>query len=335
MLGGRGHFGGLVARSLAREARFEVLVPERATLEIGTADFARNLAALRPQAVVHAAGPFIPGDHSVARACIEAGAHCVDLADSRGFVCEAGELDALARSAGVLVVSGASSVPGLSSAVVDRYARDFAHLAAIDMGIASSSRLPGVGTVRSVLGYAGRPIAGGRRGWTGLRRHRFRHGPLTCWLCDCDVPDLELFARRYPGLRSVRFSAGTEVALLQWGLRAFAGLAAMGLVRDPAGWAPLMHRAGRAFERFGQGRSAMFVTLHGFDRQGVALARHWELHADGHRGVEVPTLAAVALVRKLADGSLAERGSMPCLGLLSLDEWQAGMDPACMRMAVD
>jgi hypothetical protein len=46
----------------------------------------------------------------------------VDLADGRDFVCGIDVLDPQAKAAGVLLLSGASSVPALSSAVVDALA---------------------------------------------------------------------------------------------------------------------------------------------------------------------------------------------------------------------
>lgn len=53
----------------------------------------------------------------MARACIALGCHYVNLADARAFVAGIDALDADARSGNVLVVSGASSVPCLTSAV--------------------------------------------------------------------------------------------------------------------------------------------------------------------------------------------------------------------------
>ena len=67
--------------------------------------------------LINATGPYQEQDYSLARACIAAGVHYLDLADARAFVTGIGVLDAEARSAGVLAVSGASTVPGLSGAV--------------------------------------------------------------------------------------------------------------------------------------------------------------------------------------------------------------------------
>ena len=77
------------------------------------ADFAEQLAVLRINLVIHSAGPFQAQHYHVARAAIACGAHYVDLADSRAFVSGILELDQTARAAGVVVLSGASSVPAI------------------------------------------------------------------------------------------------------------------------------------------------------------------------------------------------------------------------------
>ena len=70
--------------------------------------------------VINASGPFQEQNYSLARSAIKAGSHYIDLADARNFVNGIGVLDGEAKSAGVLTVSGASSVPG---AVVRRRLR--------------------------------------------------------------------------------------------------------------------------------------------------------------------------------------------------------------------
>ncbi|AXB77982.1 hypothetical protein TQ38_002700 [Novosphingobium sp. P6W] len=57
-------------------------------------------------------------DHAIPRACIAAGVHYIDIANSREFVCGIEALEAAAKDAGVVLLSGASSVPALSGAAV-------------------------------------------------------------------------------------------------------------------------------------------------------------------------------------------------------------------------
>ena len=346
VLGGYGHFGSVIARKLAGDAAFEVVVAgrnaeraERFAREIGVTgacldrdapEFARGLQRNAPELVISTAGPFQGQDYRVALAAIDAGAHYIDIADGREFVCGIVALDPKARAKGVLVASGASSVPALSAAVVDRLAPEFATLREIEAGISSSERTPGLATVRAVLGNCGRPIPQWRggtwsttHGWQGLRRHEFRGRPrMARWLCDCDVPDVSLFPARYSSVSSVRFGAGVELSIAHLGLWMLSGLRRLGLAPDLRPLAgPLMHAAG-ALRFMGSGRSAMFVRLRGTARDGREMTRDWELVAEGNDGMNVPCMAAVALARKLA-GGLAATGAMPCVGLVSLEEYLA------------
>lgn len=79
----------------------------------------------------------------MARAVVSAGANYIDLADGRDFEAGISELDESARERGVFVTSGASSLPALSSAVVDKYLHGFHRLDSIRHGIASGARSGG------------------------------------------------------------------------------------------------------------------------------------------------------------------------------------------------
>lgn len=124
-------------------------------------------------------------------------------------------LNVVASARGVLVVSGASSVPALSSAVVDHYAPSFRRIESIRIGIGSGARTPGPATIRGVFSYAGKPF---RRledghwttthGWLDLTRHEFPEPVGRRWLGSCDVPDLTLFPERHAPVKTVTFHAG-------------------------------------------------------------------------------------------------------------------------------
>jgi hypothetical protein len=347
VLGGYGNFGAIISRSVARIDGCEVIVAGRdprradAVLDVHAHDFAARLAALSPNLVISTAGPFQGEDYGVARAAIAAGSHYVDIADGRSFVCGIGALDGEARSRGVLVASGASSVPALSGAVVDRYAPEFAALSGIDVGISASSRIPGLATVGSVLTYCGKPFMQWRagawervHGWQGIRRHRFADPPLARWICDCDVPDLEIFPARYRGVRDMRFGAGVELSAVQLGLWSASWLVRARLLKSVVPLGPFLRRAGASLERLGSGRSAMFVRLSGTHAAGERMTRTWELRAEGDEGVRVPCMAAVALARKLAAGRALERGAMACVGLVTLDEYMAELTGVRVRAGV-
>ena len=346
ILGGYGNFGRLIARALAGEAGIRLVIAgrdevkaqtlarelgaEAARIDADDPQLAARLVAAGAKAVISTAGPFQGQDYRVAKAAIAARAHYIDIADGRDFVVGIEALDAEARAREVLVVAGASSVPALSSAVVDRYALDFKALDSIDIGICTSSRIPGTATVEAVLGYCGKPVprweggsASEGRGWQGLRRHRFRQADFARWICDCDVPDLTLFPRRYPGVRTVRFGAGLQPSFVHLGLWALAGFVRLGVVPSLAPRAGVLARTARRLEPLGSARSAMFVRLSGTGPGGQALRTTWELVAEGHEGANIPCMGAASLAKKLARGAIPERGARPCLGLISLDEYLA------------
>ncbi len=146
IVGGYGAFGARVAERLANQPTLEIVIAGRskekaaahahelartATAHIDHAAFdataatADAISALNAGVVVNASGPFQSQDYGLARACIAARCHYVDLADARQFVTGITTLDAHAKAAGVAVISGASSVPGLSSAVVQNFVDRF------------------------------------------------------------------------------------------------------------------------------------------------------------------------------------------------------------------
>ena len=138
-----------LARATATARALGLPIDAAVVLDARDQDLARGLRRLQVSTLVHTAGPFQGQDYSVARAAIDAGCHYIDLADGRAFVAGIGILNAQASAAGVSVVSGASTVPALSSSVVDRYRERFRRLDAIRMGLSSAARVPGLATVRS------------------------------------------------------------------------------------------------------------------------------------------------------------------------------------------
>ncbi|MEO4049260.1 saccharopine dehydrogenase NADP-binding domain-containing protein [Pseudomonas sp. CAU 1711] len=357
VLGGYGNFGQVIVRRLAAtsamplwiagrdRAKAEALAAETGAralpLDMNAADLVERLRATGARLLISTAGPFQGQDYRVARAAIGAGMHYVDLADARAFVCAIGELDPAARAAGLLVCSGASSVPALAAAVIDELLPRFSRLDAIWHGISSSEKTPGISTLAAVLDYCGKPLSQWRDGtwrqvfgWQDLARHDFPAPLGRRWVANCDIPDLQLFPTRYPSVRSVRFSAGVGLRLTQFGTWALSWLVRAGLLRSAVPLARLLHRGAVAVERFGDGRSGMFVRLDGLATDGQPLRLCWELLAQSNDGPNIPCMAAVALARKLADGSLQARGAMPCLGLVSREEYLAELDGLAIGSAL-
>ena len=291
---------------------------------------AARLSQSQPALLINASGPYQGQDYRLARTCIAAGVHYVDLADTRGFVAGIGTLDEEARRAGVLVVSGASTVPALSAAVVDAYVEQFARLECVRIVISPGNSFdPGLATTQSILGTLGRPFtmpADGRtaevHGWQGLQR---RHIPGLGgrWLGACDTPDLELFPRRYPGLRSVQVFAALEVGAFHLGLWGLSWVVRAGLLRRPERLAAPLLALKRAMRFLGSDVGGMAVTLEGASPSGGRKRIEWRLIARRGHGPFIPAMPSAILAKRLLAGALTRRGAMPCLGLFTLDEFMA------------
>src|SRR5438093_2542218 len=364
VLGGYGNFGGRIARTLSRDPSMEVAVVGReptraadaaatialdcghrvdaAAFDVTARDVGAHLRSLEPNLVIHACGPFQLRDHGVARAALSVGAHYVDLADARKFVCGIRAIDDAARSRELLVVSGASTVPGLSGAVLDAFAHEFDALQSIDLGIAPGNRTRrGTATVASVASYVGRQFGvwnGGvwqpAYGWQRLRRHRYPPAVGTRWLADCDVPDLELFPERYPGVQSVRFGAGLELPMLHFGLWLLSWPSRWHWIARLEAHAERLRRSGEWFAKRGSDVGAMHVEMRGF-RRAHRLTVIWTLVAGHGDGPQIPCTGAIVIARKLAAGTLAARGAMPCVGLFSLDECLRELEGYDVRTIVE
>lgn len=311
-------------------------------LDHEAADFAEHLALLSVDLVIHSAGPFQAQHYHVATAALACGAHYLDLADSRVFVSGISELDPAARAAGVVVLSGASSVPAISSAVIDALAPEFANIESVDVGISPGNRTErGLATVSAILSYVGEPIPNWRcgtwvnvRGWLGLRRFAYPKPAGTRWLCDCDVPDVSLLANYIPGVQNVRFGAGLEQPLLHFGLYALAILRRYRLLPNLVRFAKALQYASTWMQNLGSDAGAMHVQLRGTDHLGDPHQATWTLLAADGVGPNVPATPAVAFAAAMLAGTQMPSGARPCLGEFSLAALQAqwhGLPISCSR----
>lgn len=352
VIGGYGNFGSYIVRALANDPAVRLLIGGRsvdkakafaASLHAANpaeghavdidADLAAAFARIAPEIVIHTTGPFQRQDYRVARAAIGQGAHYLDLADARAFVAGIGALDAEARDAGVLVVGGASSVPCLTAAVIDRYCPGFARLDSVDYGISAAQQTNrGLATTSAVLSYVGQPFTRLREGrmervhgWQDT--HAVRYPELGLRLFgNCDIPDLELFPQRYPDLRDIRFAAGHELKLLHAGTWALGWLVRLRLIRALDTYAEPLLRLAFLFDRFGSSRSGFHMILSGTGPDGRPKRTAFFLIARSGHGPYIPCMPAILLARKLARGQIDRRGAMPCVGLIDLPEYLTALD---------
>ena len=362
VVGGYGNFGSIVCRHLVVMPGVELVISGRDPHKLlrkvdelktrsGTVceswcgdamgtEFKSVLALMNIQLVIHTGGPFQGQSYAVAENCIDAGVNYCDLSDCRTFVTGVGVLDARAKQAGVAILSGCSSVPTLSAAIIDQQRYRFKRIDSIEHGISSSAKMPGLSTVEGVLAYAGKPIKQLKNGqvhevlgWQDLKLRKMQHLG-TRVLANVDVPDMDIFASRY-GAQTLSFKAGAGLKLGGVANYLLAQALRTGMVRDHAPWAARLHRWGLWFERFGDGKSAMYIDVQGIGAEGEPLSMTVQLTAMNDKGPEIPSCAAVALAAKIAQGYLPEPGARACVGEITVDEYMAAInDPENLSMSV-
>jgi saccharopine dehydrogenase-like NADP-dependent oxidoreductase len=197
IVGGTGTFGSRLARLLAKRRKYRITLGGRdgakslalqADLrrldpdgEFGFATLDRNqlnaerLQEIGVEIVVDAAGPFAASGRSVVEAALAAGCSYVDLADNREFVASFARYDIMARKAGVAAVTGASTTPALTHAVLMSLTDGWLDIDSVDATIVPGNRTPkGAAVIASILSWVGQkgPVfAEGqwqhRHGWSG------------------------------------------------------------------------------------------------------------------------------------------------------------------------
>lgn len=347
IIGGYGNFGQFISKALAQEANIQIIIAGRSkvramklavdvnalnkaeavALDIHS-DFEKALQVIQPNIVIHTSGPFQAQGYKVAKACIMQGIHYIDLADGRNFVEGISSLDDAAKAQNVLAVSGASSVPCLTSALVDYYKEKFETIEHLDYGITTAQQTArGLATTAAILSYTGKPfktLINGTLtsvyGWQGLRTRKYKQ---LGWrlLGNCNVPDLALFPKRYPTLKTIRFYAGLELSFIHCTLWGLSWLVRIGLIRHLEKFAPFLLRTSFLFDKLGSSDSAFHMMLSGKNKDNENQSLTFELTAKGGDGPYIPCMPAILLAKKLAQCEIKTYGAYPCIGFITRDEY--------------
>jgi hypothetical protein len=246
-------------------------------------DLFRQLQILQPKVVINTCGPFQNADYGIAEACIASGVHYIDLADGREFVTGITKLDTAARQQNVVVISGASTMPALTSAVIEHFLPQFSKIDSLKFGVAPGQKAErGLATTQGILSYVGKrlkPCAGHeiRYGWQDLYRQTYPEIGAR-WMANCDIPDLDLLPREY-GIKSIRF-------LPEWRFRRWA--VRLGLVIDLPAHASTLLKASNWFDANGSADGGMHVVLKGKDASKHLVTRKWFVVARDGDGPYIP-----------------------------------------------
>lgn len=356
LIGGYGNFGKRLAASLLAYYDHDIVIAGRsqqkclafklqalgkygkhidyAVVDVSHFNLEKIFKEINPDIVVNTAGPYqyqrgSGVNYTIARACILASCHYIDLADDRAFVCNfSTELNHDAKQKGLMLVTGASSVPGLSSAVVDEFLPKFSVLESMYYGISPGNQTErGEATVASILSYTGHPFeilvdksCQTVYGWQDLRLYDFGPPLGKRWMGNCDIPDLSLLPEYYPDLKTVRFQAGLELSPLHLGLWSLSWLSRLGWVKRLVSYSKALTKMSEWFMRWGSDQGGMFVELRGTDLSGKARTIAWQLVAENGVGINVPTISAELVIARISRCDITI-GAMPCVNLFSLDSF--------------
>lgn len=332
--GGYGVFGSLTARLLARDGHQLWLAgrrPEKGralaqelgaqTMKLDIGKSPEALFDVNPEVVIDAAGPFQHyGDdpYRVPRLCIAHGCHYLDLSDSANFTKGITCLNDEALTAGVFALSGASSVPGLSSSVVEDLIAGMAEIDLIDIAILPGNRAPrGMSVIKSIVSEVGRPYQLWRdgawrtaTGWTDRRSFQLEPG-LTRAAYSVNVPDIALLPEK-TGAKNVMFRAGLELPIMNWALQLLAKLRESWRLELPEMAYSALYLLSKTLYPFGSDRGGMVVDITG-KLHGHRITRKWRLIAEKGHGPFVPGIMCRAI---LQESNSINAGARPCLAEL-------------------
>ena len=366
ILGGYGVFGRRIAANLARHEGIDLVIAGRnagaaATLarSLGVArvrslavDLSRpeaisTLVAARPAVIVDTLGPFQARNLALPRRCAERGIHYVDIADARSRVTDIVSLDAAARLEHAAIVSGASTVPAFTTAIVDELAPNAREVVSIDVGISPSHRAPrGIATATAILGYCGKPIpaiCGDRQtyGWGDLTRHAYPAPVGERWLSNVDTPERALWRTRYPALEEAEIRAGLEIGILHLGLSALSRGVRQRRTAEPrrAARKAFLKIAGAIRQVRNRMPAPCTCAWSRAMRMPAPRRATRVLIAEDGDGPEVPAAPAAAVVKKLLAlpgyVPLEKRGAFPCIGILTREEIMAELQGFEIRFETD
>jgi len=356
ILGGYGVFGGRLAVLLADLPEVTLLVAGRdlvraqdfcarfkgqaqvEPLKLDRRDIARSLATIAPDLVVNASGPFQAygaNPYAVIEACIAARVDYLDFADAADFASGVARFDQAARDAGVFVMSGVSSFPVLTAAVLRKMAEKM-EIVSVEGGIAPSPYAGiGLNVMRAVVGYAGAPVkllrGGVQTSGTGLAEsRRFTIAPpgrlplRNIRFSLVDVPDLQVIPPDHPAMRDIWMGAGPVPEILHRLLNLLAHARARLGLPSLAPFSRLFYAVLNRM-KFGEHRGGMFVKARG-RRNGEDVELSWHLLAEGDDGPFIPSMAIEGIIRKLLEGVRPTAGARPATAALELGEYDRMFD---------
>ena len=355
IIGGYGTFGFNIAQGLMNE--------EHATLILAGRNLAKAQAATRklqgraairalridrtqdlapqistpPDIIIDASGPFqnyAGHQNPVITYALEQACHYLDLADSLDFVEHIYSYDASAKAKGITMLSGLSTYPVLTGAVVKAMEADIGPLTHLMSGIAPSPHaIMGENVIRAIASYAGKKHVGALQnnhfihthGLTQTRRDTIcveGETPLANLLfSNVEGPDAGILPRHFPALENIKSFAAPKPEVLHRLLIILSRLVKSNILPGVTRLASLMHSAQR-YIKFGEHRGGMIIQGSN-ERQRLS----WHMIAEGDDGPKIPALACIIMVRKWLRNEDFAAGARDGVNDISLHDYDAEFAP--------
>ena len=348
ILGGYGTFGSRIVRALVlkgfkvtitgrnqskAQRLSESILHDQPQIQVDIACFDvqtqlnEYLVKLKPDLVIHTCGPFQSQQTDIAQDILQSGIHYIDLSDSRNYIQAMSELNGLAKQKQLTAITGASTVPALSSAVLQYLKNQFdiQNFKSVKIGISPGQRTDrGLATTQAVLSYVGKPL----KPWVGAGK--VRYGWFDTYLqpypniknrlmSNCEAPDLDLLPMVFD-IKRLTFSAGMESQLLHRMIGLLAWLVKWRLTIKLEKHADKLLKMSRWFDPLGSEDGGMHVHVLGTDNQGHTINKTWYIEAFNNHGPQIPAIPAIIMAEKILTTEY-QRGVIPCVNQIPLEEY--------------
>jgi len=313
----------------ALEKKFSHSLPI-STLYLDQTDkqFITHLSKIQAQILVYCDNAIQKHDYTVAKACIETDTHYVDIMNSREYIKHFGVLDKEVKNKNLVFISGAGIMPGLSSAVVDKYALNFSTLRMVELNLSSGNKTKKVNaTIEAACQQVGKPFSYLNNGeqeiahsWQSVHQTYFGDNVGLRWQSCCDAPDIEFLPQRYQKLSTVRFFTGFELGIMHFLLCKLSWLVRWRILSDLSKLSGPIKKFSCLLNRFGSDIGGMNVHLYGTDLTYQPLDMRWNLVAESGHDEMLSILPAYLVIEKILNKQLSS-GARPCISLFTLEEF--------------
>ena len=256
----------------------------------------------------------------------------MDLADASGFVQHISQFDEAAKKKNIFVLSGVSSFPVLTVAVIRKLSQGLTHIKSVKAGIAPSPYAGvGLNVIKAIANYSGKPVSlvrGGEKtiGYGMAESMSYTIAPSgkmplhNIHFSLVDVPDLQVIPSIWTDIDEVWMGAGPVPEILHRMLNGLAWLVKIKLIPSLSPFADLFYFVINK-ARWGEHRGGMFVSVTGNAKDGSKREHSWHLLAEGDDGPFIPSMAIEIIIRNILENKIPPSGARSAAEDIELEDY--------------